>query len=110
MPFDTRGFQAATGELLRRARKRKGYTQEDLALWVGISRASYASIENGRQRIPVDVIWRIALHLNLKIEGLLPGPSFQHPGVPLNIWNPHSTAIVDVAVTSWTNNPVEEWG
>jgi hypothetical protein len=45
-----------------------------LAEKIGLPRASYANIEAGRQRIPVDIIWRAAIVLGVPISSLVPEP------------------------------------
>lgn len=70
--FDLPGFKRETGLHLMLARKAQRYTQEGLAKAIGISRANYASIEIGRQRAPVDVVWRVSRVLKVPLESLVP--------------------------------------
>ena len=77
MSFDRAGFERAVGTLLQVARSRKGMTQEALAEAIGVPRASYANLEAGRQRIPVDVIWRVAVILGISVVSLLPEPVYR---------------------------------
>jgi transcriptional regulator with XRE-family HTH domain len=79
MDFDRAGFDREVGLRLQRARKERGITQEELANRIGLPRPSYANIESGRQRIPLDVIWRAAIVLELAIAALVPEPL---PGRP----------------------------
>ena len=72
MAFDRPGFERAVGALLQAARSRRNLTQGQLAEAIGIPRASYANLEAGRQRIPVDVLWRAAVVLGVPIVALVP--------------------------------------
>jgi transcriptional regulator with XRE-family HTH domain len=77
MSFDRPGFERAVGTLLQAARSKKGMTQEAVAEAIGVPRASYANLEAGRQRIPVDVIWRVAIILGISVVSLLPEPIYR---------------------------------
>jgi transcriptional regulator with XRE-family HTH domain len=77
MAFDRSGFERAVGILLQAARQKRGMTQEQLAEAIGVPRASYANLEAGRQRIPVDIIWRVAVVLGVSVVSLLPEPSYR---------------------------------
>ena len=74
MEFDRRGFDRQVGLRMQRARKARGITQEQLATRIGLPRPSYANIESGRQRIPIDVVWRVAVVLAVSIATLVPEP------------------------------------
>jgi transcriptional regulator with XRE-family HTH domain len=74
MEFDRAGFDREVGLRLQRARKERGLTQDELAKRIGLPRPSYANIESGRQRIPLDVVWRAAIVLDLAIGALAPEP------------------------------------
>ena len=74
MEFDRAGFDREVGLRLQRARRAHGVTQEELAGRIGLPRPSYANIESGRQRIPLDVVWRAAVVLGLPIASLVPEP------------------------------------
>ena len=52
--------------------KARGMTQQEIAQRIGLTRPSYANIESGRQRIPVDVLWRAAIVLKVKLNDLMP--------------------------------------
>lgn len=49
-------------------------TQAELAEKIGIARASYANLESGRQRVPVDILWKAAVVLRRKLIDLVPDP------------------------------------
>jgi transcriptional regulator with XRE-family HTH domain len=81
MEFDRAGFDREVGLRLQRARRERGITQEELARRIGLPRASYANIESGRQRVPLDVIWRAAIVLERPMAALAPEPLVP-PGGP----------------------------
>jgi|HubBroStandDraft_5_1064220.scaffolds.fasta_scaffold987206_2 transcriptional regulator with XRE-family HTH domain len=74
MVFDRAGFDREVGLRLQRARRERGVTQEELAGRIGLPRASYANIESGRQRVPLDVVWRAAIVLEQPLGALVPEP------------------------------------
>lgn len=61
------------GDRIRDYRKRARITQECLAKNVGISRASLANIELGRQRIMLHLLNVFACHLGIKPQELVRG-------------------------------------
>jgi len=72
--FDSKGFQREVGKLLRRERQYEGFTQEQFAKKLKMPRASLANIEAGRQRIPVDILWKAGVVLKLDVTAFLPEP------------------------------------
>ena len=74
MSFDRAGFDREVGLRMQVARKSLKMTQEEVAKRIGLTRPSYASMESGRQRIPVDVVWRVAVVLGVSIASLVPEP------------------------------------
>jgi len=60
------------GAAIRKRRKQLKYTQERLAPKVGISRATLANIEIGRQSILIHTLYRIADVLEMSPFDLLP--------------------------------------
>lgn len=74
MAFDRDAFYREVGLRLQLARKRKGFTQDDIAVALKMPRASYANVESGRQRTALDVIWMIAAHLGVPLDTLVPEP------------------------------------
>jgi len=61
------------GEAISVRRNELGHTQEYVARAVGLSRASLANIERGRQKILLHYLFRIAEILELRgVESLLP--------------------------------------
>jgi DNA-binding XRE family transcriptional regulator len=81
MEFDRPGFDREVGLRLLMMRKRRGTTQAALAEKIGLPRASYANIEAGRQRVPVDIVWRAAVVLGVPISSLVPEPVNKATGV-----------------------------
>lgn len=60
------------GERLRQARQRRHMTQRQLADRVGLSRASIANIEVGRQKVLLHQVYNIAAALSVDLDALLP--------------------------------------
>ena len=60
------------GMIIRGQRRRLEYPQEKLAKQLGISRATLASIETGRQRVLVHQLYAFAEALRLEPSDLLP--------------------------------------
>jgi transcriptional regulator with XRE-family HTH domain len=66
------GFYAALGRRIRASRDGAGFTQDQLAGRVGVTRSSVANTETGRQKIPVHVLVAIADALRIDPCALLP--------------------------------------
>ena len=63
----------ALGQAVSTRRKQLGLTQAKLAAQIGISRASIASIESGRQNVLLHHVYKLATALGIvKISDLLP--------------------------------------
>jgi transcriptional regulator with XRE-family HTH domain len=60
------------GGRVRRARKQRGWSQEDLANTVRLTRSSIANLEAGRQRPPVHITLLISQALDVPVDTLLP--------------------------------------
>jgi transcriptional regulator with XRE-family HTH domain len=63
---------AGIGARVQHARRQRAWTQSQLAAAVGLTRASIANLEAGRQRPPVHVAVLIARALGVPAEELLP--------------------------------------
>jgi len=63
------------GGRVRRARKRQGWSQLDLAHAVDLTRSSIANFEAGRQRPAIHVVLLIAQVLKVPVDDLLPSGS-----------------------------------
>ena len=59
------------GEKLRLLRKLKGYTQEDLAEKLSVSRKVYANLENDTTKIDVPRMTQIAKVYGIELEELI---------------------------------------
>ncbi|MCM3625775.1 helix-turn-helix transcriptional regulator [Paenibacillus glycanilyticus] len=60
------------GRRIREARRRKGFTQEDLSDRVSLSRPSISFVENGQQNISLHAIYEICFVLDVSIHKILP--------------------------------------
>jgi transcriptional regulator with XRE-family HTH domain len=77
-------FYQEFGERLRREREGR-FSQSQLADRVGLSRASIANIERGRQRVPLHMLRVFARELGIEPQSLLPiGPMDEDEPVPLH--------------------------
>lgn len=65
-------FYTAVGQRVARYRLAEGKTQEQVALACGLSRASIANLEAGRQQTPTHTLAMIARELGLRIADLMP--------------------------------------
>lgn len=63
------------GQRVKKARRRKGLSQDDLADHIGLSRSSISNIENGNHSVLVHVLYDMAKALEISTVDLLP-PSF----------------------------------
>lgn len=102
MAFDQRGFYEVLGGILRGFRVRAGMTQEEVATELGITRASYASIESGRQRAPADVIWRLSIVYGAPVARLLPEPKVRVHEGSIEAYSASPGEVVRVVPTSAT--------
>lgn len=59
-------------------RRSRGLTQKDLAEEVGLTRASIANIESGRQKIMLHTLFHIAFILDVTPLEFLPPPRTKH--------------------------------
>lgn len=55
---------------IRKVRKEKGYTQEDVALMSEISYGFYKGIETGKKGFSVDTIYKISVVLEVNLDFL----------------------------------------
>lgn len=70
------GFYAEFGRRVRRARQRQRLTQAEVARSLGLTRASIANVESGRQRLLVHQVAQLAALLDTRVSQLIPGPPF----------------------------------
>lgn len=60
------------GERISEARTERGYTQQVLADAIGLTRTSIVNIEKGRQRLPLHILFPIAMQLKVNPRKLIP--------------------------------------
>lgn len=65
-------FYRLVGERIAQARRRRQLTQEGLAPAVGLSRASVANVEKGRQAVAVHVLVKFSQVLGVPVAELIP--------------------------------------
>jgi len=100
MEFDRAGFDREVGLRLQRARRERGLTQAQLAQRIGLPRPSYANIESGRQRVPLDVVWRAAIVLGYPLSALVPEPLGRADATPLAPFGPLVSATESLGFLS----------
>lgn len=62
------------GRDLRKARRKRGLTQQQLGDRIGLSRTSITNMEKGRQQITLHQLYFISSALGCKLDDLLPDP------------------------------------
>lgn len=70
--FADESLYKIVGARIRELRDSRGLTQASLASRVGLERSSIANIEAGKQKIPLHVLYRLAISLGVDVGGLLP--------------------------------------
>ncbi len=70
MRTDSRKYFKALGAQITRARKSRGYTQEELAKKLGVSQQAIFAYENGARRVSVFLLERLAKVLIMRVEDL----------------------------------------
>lgn len=83
------------GRNVRDLRLRRGLTQDQLATTIGLSRASIANIEQGRQQVLLDHAWSIARALGAASIDELIGAS--EPAEPRKL----SLSVADQGYAEW---------
>ena len=58
------------GELVRRLRRERGYSQEDFSFRVGLHQTYVSSVERGERNVTIGTADRIARALGMTIAGL----------------------------------------
>ncbi len=64
---------------LREIRIEKGYTQEEIADYLGFTRPTYTAYESGRRKPDNDTLAKIARFLNVSTDYLLCISDIKHP-------------------------------
>ncbi len=67
------------GERLKKIRKNKGFTQEELAEKVGISRSNIANYENNKNMPSVDILVKLSNALDVFIDYIIGYTSIENP-------------------------------
>jgi transcriptional regulator with XRE-family HTH domain len=67
----SRQFNEAIAERLRQARQRAGWTQEQLAVTIGIEPANLSRYETAKVPVPLDVLWRASNALGTNLATLV---------------------------------------
>lgn len=70
--IEATSLDAAVGARLKSLRVKANLNQGDIAQNVGLSRASISNIENGRQPVTIQTLWRIAQALEVSLRDLIP--------------------------------------
>lgn len=69
---DVEKFYAELGENIKNYRTKQGYSQDELAKFLDLTRTSVVNIEKGRQRPPLHTVYDLAVFFNVAITDLLP--------------------------------------
>lgn len=69
---DVDKFYIELGENIKSYRTKQGYSQDDLAKFLGLTRTSVVNIEKGRQRPPLHTVYDLSIFFNVDISNLLP--------------------------------------
>lgn len=85
MQIDEDLLYREVGTRIRERRLLVGLTQERLAERSGISRASIAVIEGGKQRSPLHVLYRLCAALDIETATLIPSNAEVGEKQPLNM-------------------------
>lgn len=64
-------LQTNIGIVIQQLRKKRGLSQERLALEANIDRRYMSDIENGKRNISLDIMERIASHLDINVSELI---------------------------------------
>jgi len=59
------------GERIRKLREKKGLSQENFSLSIGMDRTYYSSVENGKHNITINNLKKICGGLNITLSELL---------------------------------------
>jgi len=60
-------YRSIVGNCIRTFRESKGYSQDELANLMKISRTTISKIESGKFAISIDYLERLSVHLNFEI-------------------------------------------
>lgn len=82
---EARAFDRAVGVRLRSARHARGLTQKALAAELGITPQQVQKYEAGMNQIPLRLVLRAAVVLQLELAALLPGGELPESGGRLQL-------------------------
>lgn len=73
LPLNSNEFISGTlrleiGNIIKNFRYKKGYSQNELAILMNISRATISKIENGKFAISVDYLEKFTWHLDFDVK------------------------------------------
>lgn len=72
MEIDEKTLYALIGERIRVRRNELDITQDKLAALVNVSRTSITNIESGSQKLPLHLLYRLCIALDVEIATFLP--------------------------------------
>jgi transcriptional regulator with XRE-family HTH domain len=70
------------GKNLWRARRRAGYSQENLGALANLHRTEVGMVENGERLPRIDTLMKLAAALEVRVEALVEGIEWLPPGPP----------------------------
>jgi len=70
------------GKNLWRARRRAGFSQEDLGALACLHRTEVGMVENGERLPRIDTLMKLAAALEVRVEALVEGIEWLPPGPP----------------------------
>lgn len=70
------------GRNLWRARRRAGFSQEDLGALANLHRTEVGMVENGERLPRIDTLMKLAAALEVRVEALVEGIEWLPPGPP----------------------------
>jgi transcriptional regulator with XRE-family HTH domain len=73
MPFNGPHIHIHCGQRLRSLRKKKGWTQVELAEYLGLDRGYLSNIERGQRNVTLETVQVVARGFGLTISQLLKG-------------------------------------
>lgn len=63
--------KALIAATLAMVRKDKGYSQKEVAAWIGISQATYSAYERGRNEPPAEILVRLSYLYACRVDDLI---------------------------------------
>jgi DNA-binding XRE family transcriptional regulator len=72
---DADQFYAELGAIIRSYRTKQGYSQDQLAKFLDLTRTSVVNIEKGRQRPPLHTVYDLAVFFGVSLASLFPSNS-----------------------------------